>query len=398
MNRLISQPFAFKFRVSHAGLVAIFIRARCKSREQTESGMDENLRVEINGLRFRELPPEKYAQLFNIPPACNGSQLKGLKKTLIFFTVLEQGEHALHLIPQPSAFIENIEIRELQNRQYANLEMREQAEDGDRRPWIVFILCNLPLAAMIPTITYARRKQDSDDVRIKIDGVTQRNISTRIKHFLWRFAGSLLPFFNPVKTDREEFAVNLPRGLHYIEFDADRMPILEEIALDFGVLPDPPPEASIPTVNNPKWTGDFADDTEKILLARMIFGETEGQPQKAKIGVGFTVLNRIKKQNPAWGLTLRAIILRRAQYDSLWNRLTFAKVRDPLADAHATRRQEWHQSYEIARQLLTDAPIDPTSGATHFHSFHDPRQFPPWATKKHFKIRIGNISFYELDR
>lgn len=81
MREVIHKPLTHRFTLSRAGLVAIIIRARCRSRNQTAEKIDENLRVEINGLRFRELPPEKYTQLFNIPPACNGAELKGLEKT-----------------------------------------------------------------------------------------------------------------------------------------------------------------------------------------------------------------------------------------------------------------------------------------------------------------------------
>ncbi len=76
MRQTIDKPIAHKFTLSRAGLVAVIIRARCRSGNQTLEKTDENLRVEINGLRFREIPPERYVQLFNIPPACNGAGVK----------------------------------------------------------------------------------------------------------------------------------------------------------------------------------------------------------------------------------------------------------------------------------------------------------------------------------
>ena len=67
MKRKITQQYNHSFEVFKPGLVATFISARCRSRKQLNSNKDEDLRVEINGLQFREIPPEKRTQLFNIP-------------------------------------------------------------------------------------------------------------------------------------------------------------------------------------------------------------------------------------------------------------------------------------------------------------------------------------------
>lgn len=231
MNRILSEPFAFKFRVSHAGLTVIFIRARCKSRNQMGSSVDENLRVEIDGLRFREIPPEKHVQLFNIPPACNGSQLKGAQQTLVFFTVLEQGEHTLNLIPQPSAFVEDIEIHELHGQQHVSLELERQAEDGDRKPWYTFVFIDLPIEYFSTEITIRRRLQDSDDVKIIVDGDTKK-ASVSGKFSFWYLIGALLPWTAKAPVSKKikiEFNEQLDNGIHYIELHADRMPILHRI-------------------------------------------------------------------------------------------------------------------------------------------------------------------------
>lgn len=176
------------------------------------------------------------------------------------------------------------------------------------------------------------------------------------------------------------------------------MPILHNVVIDFGKkLESPEPTVRVPTVDNPEWTGDFNDDTEEMLLARLIFGEAEGQPKEAKIGVGFTVLNRLKKQRSNWGFTKREIILKEDQYDGLWNEYTWDKVRNPLADAGERRRKEWFESYDVARGVLAGALTDPTSGATNFHSFKRKEEFPDWATDEAWKVTLGDIYFYELE-
>ena len=237
MRQTINKPLVHKFTLSRAGLVAIIIRARCRSRNQMTEKTDENLRVEINGLRFRELPPEKYAQLFNIPPACNGAELKGLSKNTVLFTILAQGEHVLNLIPQPSATIEHIEVRELGSQQII-LDREERAEDGDRRPWYTFVFVGLPVKYFSAEITAQKRIRDSDDVKIIIDGKIKRK-SGWGKFSLWYIIDEFLPWIvqgirGTANRQKIEFEENLDDDIHYIELYADRMPILHRVEFHLG--------------------------------------------------------------------------------------------------------------------------------------------------------------------
>ncbi|MDA2936541.1 cell wall hydrolase, partial [Patescibacteria group bacterium AH-259-L05] len=185
----------------------------------------------------------------------------------------------------------------------------------------------------------------------------------------------------------------------------DRMPIFRKLVINFGrkpPVPSPPiPEPSItkriPTVDDPKWTGDFMDDSEEILLARMIFGEAGNQLEDTKIGVGFTVINRVRKQRSTWGFSIREVILKKDQYDALWNPITSGGVRDPLDNADLLTQKAWKESYNIARGILDGSLEDSTSGATNFHSYKEREEFPDWATKENFKIKLGDIYFYELE-
>lgn len=188
------------------------------------------MRIEINRLQFRELPPEKNRQLFNIPPACNGSDLRGLKKTIVLFTILEQGEHVLSLIPYESALIESIHIKELSDQSQTIFEIEERAEDGDRRPWYTFVLIDLPLKYFSTEVTVEKRLWDSDDVKVVIDGKVQRG-TLFSKFFLWYFIGGILTWIvrgqkGEKKRTKMEVELSLDNGVHYIEVYADRMPIL----------------------------------------------------------------------------------------------------------------------------------------------------------------------------
>lgn len=380
-------------------LIAVTARARSEKQISKRETDDEELVVRIDGKTFPKLGSKE--ALLDSPAAFNGGQIHNLSKTVYFLTFLQGKNHTITLEtdkPHNTATFEGLEVYILDLDKNLHLKIEKQAEDGDRRPWVSAALDNLPLSSVTIKTTYSRRKWDSDDVQIIIDGKIYQNIFRTIKHILWRFAGSLLPKILPTLTETETFTPNLSQGLHYIEFHADRMPVLHNLTLDFGETPQPPKR--VPTVDNPKWTGSFDDDPEDILLARLIFGEAENQPKEAKIGVGFTVLNRVKKQQPNWGFTNREVILKEDQYDALWNKNTRDKVRDPLVNASEERRKEWATAYGVAQSVLAGTLTDPTSGATNFHSFSEEERFrfPSWATEQNFKIKLGDIYFYELEK
>ncbi|MEK9154066.1 MAG: hypothetical protein AAB798_01190 [Patescibacteria group bacterium] len=232
-QRRISKPLKVTFSVSQPGLVAIFITARCSSKSQSQSGQEENLRFEINGLRFRELPPHSNEQVFDIPAACNGAKLQGLAQTVILFTSLQKGTHTLGLVPRSSAYIELIRTQELSGNERVRLDIEEQAEDGDRRPWYSFIFIDLPLRMFVVDATIEKRVRDSDDVQFVVDGrVIQSAVAGKFR--LWQFVGSLLAWLvRGVRGQRRRSSVNfesrLETGVHYVELYADRMPTLHRV-------------------------------------------------------------------------------------------------------------------------------------------------------------------------
>ena len=82
----------------------------------------------------------------------------------------------------------------------------------------------------------------------------------------------------------------------------------------------------------------------------------------------------------------------------MWNKNTYQKVRDPLNNASETRKKEWQESYEVAIGVLSGDLSDTTNGATNFHSYTHPEEFPNWATKENYKTKLGDIYFYELEK
>ncbi len=223
----IKEQFDYAIDITASGLYSISISARVKSGKQINSADDEDLQIEIDGRKFREIPPLDKPQYKNIPPAFNGSKLKGLKKTAVFFIWLEKGSHIISLIPDHSARVENAVIEKKEDIKNITFAINEQAEDGDRRPWFAFIFVDFSLKEITVSIIAQSRWFDRDDAQIKIDGEIQSYKNASPLYRFWYWAGSLFK-------GREEMAYfkpNLKEGVHYVEINADRMPTLNEVKI-----------------------------------------------------------------------------------------------------------------------------------------------------------------------
>lgn len=363
----------------------IVLTARVKDRRQIglQANNHEKLTIAIDK---KKLPT---AATFS------GGKLHDLTQTLYILTFLRGKDHRLVFTTdprQPTATLEHLRVHRMDLSETLFLETRIQAEDGNRRPWLMFILENVPLAFITLTVTYSRRKRDSDDVKIIIDGKTQKNLWKQLKHSLWRFIGSLLPIFSS-KTETETFTVNFAQSLHVIEVHADRMPSLDNIKFDFSTRPLVPPE--VPTVNNPRWTDDFYDDTEIMLVARAIYGEVGGESFEAKIGVGWAIRNRVEDSRERWGDTYHAVILQPDQYEPFQNSTTrsFQKIINPPLD-NVLEQQAWKDSVSATEDVVRGRRPDPTGGANHFYATTIPK--PAWTEDTKFTVDIGITRFYRL--
>lgn len=216
-----------EFSLTTSGLYLIEITAGARSEKQLQTTDDEDLRVEIDDRKFLQLQnPQRY---FDNPASFSGGQLHGLKKTVFFILPLDPGQHLLSLIPDNAADLQGVKIFLIsaeQSVEKVELPGNIQPEDGDRRPWITIALTSISLATFSLTVTLKRRFIDSDDMKVIIDGVVQRNYRN-ILHKLWYFIASL-----GGEEQSSSFTVNFLPGLHYIELWADRMPVLNDLTLN----------------------------------------------------------------------------------------------------------------------------------------------------------------------
>ncbi len=227
MYKKIKSEFFYQFDVSNNGLYAISIKAICQNGKIFGMFGGEDLRVEIDDIKLREVPAKGKPQYYNIPPAWNGAELKGLSKIVIFIIKLNKGKHAIKFIPKEGAIIDeepSIKLFEPDKPVLENI----QAEDGNRRPWITLVLINLPLDILDVSAICEKRKGDSDDLKLIIDGQTEKNKKSNWWGKNWYWQGRQLE--GQEKDAR--FYAGLRKGIHYVELWADRMPMLKKLNLN----------------------------------------------------------------------------------------------------------------------------------------------------------------------
>ena len=381
MSTKITKQSVIEFQVDSFGLYTIEIVARCDKKN--------DLKVEIDDIQFREIPPTKNIESYNIPPSWNGTNLKGLSKTIFFILTLNKGKHTLKFTPKGNAVIEGWGYSLLSNTHTINFENLPKAEDRDKQPLCSFILVNTPLKSVTADVSVSWHRFDGDDVKLIIDNKIEQNTKSRFwKNWVWH--SQPLQLFTGTKRETKTFITNLDSNTHYIEFWVDKTPTLHKLTLNLGNYTP----KRIPTVEDPEWTGDFYDDTNQILLARLILGESENQPREAKIWIAGSVLNR--KKAIAWPNTIHEVILQDAQYDPFkTDDPNFKKIINPLSDTGTIRNNEWKESYEVAVDILSGKVENPTE-ATHFHGIGVTRDWflDNMVPDGYYIKNIGDVYFY----
>ena len=392
INREISDLFVYNFDLAENGLYLIEIIASAKSWWQNLKNFrsffsDDDLAVKIDDLEF----PKKSGKtgLFDAEMAWNGNQLGGLFKTGLFAVYFGSGKHTISFLNDLKPFIKNIKISKIEekNKVVYIPTQNNPAENGNRRPWLSLVLVNLAVSGLKIIAKADKQKNDDDDLKLIINGETQIN-DTAKAHKNWYWCGKIL------KGGEKKFAkeLKLESGWHYIELWADGEPFLERVEIQF-IKPDEN-KKRIPTVDDPEWTGNFNDDPEQIILARVIFGEARSLSEQGKIAVGWSIKNRVIDAK-RWGNNYHEVILQPKQYSAFnLDDKNLPYVRNPFFDK--TQIAAWHECYKIAGQIIAGAVSDPTGGANHYYS-----EFikPPYCTKDknaEFTIKIGNTLFYNI--
>ncbi len=376
-----------KFTLGESGIYAISITARCNGKN--------DLRVEIDNQFFREIPPKNNIQKFDIPPAWNGAKLKGRSQTNIFLLQLDKGEHVIDFIPERQVKVETFSYWQIEDSTHIEFNFDQQAQEGDKRPWFTFVLVDLPLKSIDAEATVNWHYLDGDDVKLIIDNKIEKNLSSVLwKNWLWHATPQQI-----LKGSKEEQKIvtkNLSKGIHYIEFWADKTPTLHKIIFYLGNLelePAQPEPINTPTVDNPKWTGDFSDDTDQIILARALFGEARNTlvPDEARIAIGWVIKNRVI--STGWPDTYLGVITKPKHFSAFNlgddNRQF---VEDPFHTGKEVDREAWRKAYDIAGKVISGKLADPTQGANHYYD--DSINTPGWADDQQPTLIVSYINQY----
>lgn len=231
----ISKIFTHTFAVEKSTVYLIEITASAKSHKQNHSSnkfQDDGLLVEIDSQKFDQ-------------NACkwNGNDLNDLQKTVVFIIYLERGNHTVNLIPQQQPYLQQINIFEAEDSKISyQPTINNPSEDGNCRPWYSFILVNFALKLVL-AIAKAKKtffSFDDDDLQLQINREIVKN-ETKKSHKNWYWCGKIL------KGKYKEFSqeLNLKSDFQFIEFYADRTPLLEKVV--FEIIRESKPEAEITT-------------------------------------------------------------------------------------------------------------------------------------------------------
>lgn len=386
LPEVLTEKTQISFSVPKSGLYAISVTARCKGKN--------DLRVQIDERLFREIPPEKNIQKYDIPPAWNGSKLQGLKQTNIFLLRLDEGEHIITFFPEGQAQVEEWTQWRIENPSNIIFSLNQQAENGNGRPWFTFILVDLPLVSITAEMSISWHLFDGDDVKLIVDNEIEHNPDSKLwRNWVWHATPRQI--FSGVRKEQKTFSKNLQQGIHYIELWADKTPTLHQVVLNLGkVEPDaePKPEPqNTPSVDNPQWTKNFADDSDQIILARALFGEARDVlvPDEARIAVSWVIRHRVESSR--WPNTYWEVITTPSQFSSFTlgdpNR---AYVENPLHKDSTIDKKAWKHAYEIAEKVINGRLSDPSNGANHYYD--DSINAPPWAKDQQPTLTISYIN------
>ncbi len=383
ISKQISTTYSHNFKLEKNTLCLIEIIASAKSWWQNLKSSrsffkDDDLFLSLDN---KELTTSKNSKK-DARSAWNGNELKGMEKTILIAVNLKAGKHIINLSPHRTPFLKSIVISKVEENKitYIPVKNNNPAQKSEGRPWLSYIILDLFITKLFISAEADKNGRDDDDIKLIINGEIQKN-ENKCAHQDWYWCGKIL------KGKEKAFSREIDSQTKQYNLDlySDGTPRLSklEISIKQGET------KRIPTVNDPLWTGDFRDDTDEMLLARLIFGEANGEPREAKIWVAWSVINRTKA-NSWWEKTIKGAILQKGQYDPIKpNNPNFDKIINP------SNSQSWHECYEIANDVISGKISNPTE-ATHFIGLGaDKKLFEKNIIPKGKLLKkIGNTYFY----
>ena len=391
IDKQITKPYSFDFSLDEDAPYLIEIIASAKNwRQNFKSSRaffkDDDIFLFLDN---QELTTSKYTKK-DARSAWNGNELKGLEKTILIAANLKKGNHIIDLKPHRTPYLKSLIISKVEEKDKITYVPTDNnpAQKSEGRPWLSYIILDLFITDLSIAAQANKNRKDDDDLKLLINGEIQKNENSK-SHRDWFWCGKIL------KGENKIFSKNINSRIKQFNIDlySDETPRL--VKIEIGIKPVS--TKRIPTVDDPKWTGDFRDDTDEMLLARLIFGETNNEPREAKIWAAWSVINRTKA-NSWWPKTIKEAILQKDQYDPIKpTSLVYEKIIDPFSykGVGPADKKSWYECYEIASDVISENITNPTT-ATHFFGVGITRDWfeKNVVPKGKFLKKIGNTYFY----
>lgn len=131
----------------------------------------------------------------------------------------------------------------------------------------------------------------------------------------------------------------------------------------------------------------YTQESDQVLLARLIFSESAKESPLGKVAVGWVVKNRVKSKK--FPNTYQGVIFQSWQFSGvnspLWKKTYQIDKMTPF------EKTVWQECREISDRVIRGIIADPTGGADHY--YNPSLVSPYWAKKMTITRTIGNHLF-----
>ena len=131
----------------------------------------------------------------------------------------------------------------------------------------------------------------------------------------------------------------------------------------------------------------LSDFSVEDILARVIWGEAEGEGYDGMQAVGNVIMNRVDVDSK-YNTDAEGIVMAKSQFSSVDDPVRFEDMMNLTND-----NPEYIQALEISKKLLTGEMKDITGGATHFYNPNTANMELDWIKQYPVVTTIGNHTF-----
>lgn len=140
---------------------------------------------------------------------------------------------------------------------------------------------------------------------------------------------------------------------------------------------------------------EYKTISDLVWLAFTVWREARGEDRKTKLGVAYSILNRV--QRPTWwGNSIMSVVFKRLQYSSMTD------PHDPQLIMWPSEGDVWWECVSVAESAINKFEPNPAPHADSYYdiSIHgdaETQLLKRWGDPP-FVAQLGRIKFYNVDR